>query len=851
MTSPGKASFADFLKNQLVRLNSRLLPLKIRYQNFSEKNPRLARGLLWGGGGLLVCLLAAFFFAIAVYRGAFGPLPAYAELRAIQNYTASQVYAEDSVLLGKYYIENRLNADFEEISPTVIQALIATEDARFFEHSGIDLRAWVRVFLRTVLLRDNSGGGGSTLSQQLAKNLFPRQDHGLFSIPANKIKEMFIARRLERLYTKAELLNLYLNTVSFSDNIYGIKVAAQRFFGTSPKDLKAEQAAVLVGMLKGTSLYDPVRHPQRALGRRNTVLAQMRKYEYISAETLDSLLHLPLNLSYLPEGNDRGLATYFREHLRLELESVLKKHPKPDGTFYNLYTDGLKIYTTIDSRLQKHAEAATTEQMKKLQASFDEHWRGKNAWGNEKTLDFAIKNSDRYKKLKAAGIAESVIDSIFKKPVAMSVFSWEKGAAERTMSPLDSIKYYLGILNVGFLAMDPASGKILAWVGGIDHHFFKYDHVKSKRQPGSTFKPIVYAAALQKGISPCHYLDNTLTTYANYEGWTPENSEGEYGGVYSMEGALCHSVNTATVQLMMETGVDTVRQMALNLGVESDLPKLPSIALGTAEISLKEMVKVYAAFANKGLSTEPYYLLRIETAEGKVLVDFEKNRKIQQVRALSAEQAAMMTKMLQTVVDSGTANRLRWEFGLWSPIAGKTGTTQNNSDGWFIGYTPKIVAGVWVGGELPQIRFRSMALGQGASTALPIWGSFYKKVLEDSVFMQWKKSGFALLPDSLTEKMDCPLYLPERPFFDGDDYGKEGWKSWMTAFLNVFKKDEEPVDSLQNIEGIPENSVPSGSRQPRSEASERIRKKNEQLEEKRERKEKRKEFWDKVFGREQ
>lgn len=801
------------------------------YDRFKQQYPRwhlTFRIILWGlGAGM-----AAFFLLCCfVYWGVFGPLPDYAQLAAIRNNTASQVYSEDGVILGKYYIDNRLNADFEEIAPVVIEALVATEDARFFEHGGIDIRAGFRVLFKTLVFQNESAGGGSTISQQLAKNLFPREDYSILSLPVNKIREIFTARRLERVYRKEELLHLYLNTVPFSENVYGIKVASQRFFNTSPNKLKIEEAAVLVGMLKGTSVYNPAKYPERSLSRRNTVLSQMEKYGYLTKPATDSLQKLPLVLDYHPESRFQGLATYFREHLRLELTEILRHYPKPDGTSYNLYTDGLKIHTTVDGRLQAFAEEAVAGHMKKLQKTFDEHWRGKKPWGNDKVLDYAKRNSPRYKTLKNRGLNATQIDSIFKKPVQMTLFHWSGTEKRKMLSPLDSIKYYLSLLNAGFLALEPQTGKVLAWVGGIDHRYFKYDHVKSRRPVGSTFKPVVYAAALEEGIQPCAYVENQLVSYPEYKHWTPENADGKYDGVYSMEGALAHSINTVSVHIALQTGIDKIKMLAKQMGITSEIPSEPAIALGAIEASLFDMVKVYGTLANDGIRPEPYYLAHIETAEGTVIVDFEKSRKIAHEKVLSGKTTVMMTKMLQTAVDSGTAQRLRQSYGLVGGIAGKTGTTQDHSDGWFIGYTPHIVAGVWVGGQLPQIRFRSMNLGQASNTALPIWGDFYQKSVANLAFKKWTNSAFPPLADSLRMLADCPLYLDEPPF-GPDNFDNRGL---LSGFFDLLAKDRTS-DSARS--------------EKRSTEAERIRRQNERIKEKRARKERSGNFWDRIFGRE-
>ncbi|MEO1625646.1 MAG: transglycosylase domain-containing protein, partial [Bacteroidota bacterium] len=524
-------------------LAQKIKSLQLKWQQFRERAPLLSRLALLGSSLFLLGVGFIISLLLLVRLGAFGRMPSKADLRDIRNHTASEVYSADGVLLGKYYIENRTNIAYDDLSPDLVNALIATEDARFLKHSGIDLRAWVRVFIRTVLLQDESGGGGSTISQQLAKNLFKRQRYRLLSIPINKIQEMYIARRLEKVYTKDELINLYLNTVPFGSNIYGVEVAAKQFFQTNAKDIKTEEAAVLIGMLKANTYYNPARNPERSKGRRNVVLRQMNKYNYLSKATSDSLQQLPLEVNYTRESNNEGLATYFREHLRQELVEQLKEYSKPDGSPYNLYTDGLKIHTTLHARLQGYAEEAVQGHMAKLQTEFDKHWKGRKPWGNESALMREVKKSKRYKSLQEKGLSQEEIMEEFEKKQRITIFSW-KGDQTKEMSPLDSVKYYYSLLNAGFLVMDPANGHIKAWVGGTDHEYFKYDHVKSRRQVGSTFKPIVYASALQNGFKPCDYYYNRLVTYTDYDDWQPQNADGKYGGLYSMQGALSKSVNS-------------------------------------------------------------------------------------------------------------------------------------------------------------------------------------------------------------------------------------------------------------------------------------------------------------------
>ncbi|MCB0641137.1 MAG: transglycosylase domain-containing protein [Phaeodactylibacter sp.] len=714
----------------------------------------------------LLSLLAVWGFLTSIAWGAFGPLPDREDLSKIEAPVASEVYANDGTLLGRYYFENRSNLKYADISPAFIETLVATEDARFFEHSGVDFRAWGRVIFKSLLMKDRSSGGGSTLSQQLSKNLFPRDEYQYASLLMNKLKEVMIARRLERLYTKEEILELYLNTVPFSENTFGLKVAANRFFNTAPKNLDYNQSAILVAMLKATSTYNPVSSPDRSVERRNLVFDQLVKYGYLGTAKADSLKAEPLCLDYAPMNNNEGLATYFREHLRLEIKHLLKDLRQENGMGYNLYTDGLKIYTTLDAKMQQFAEEAVAEHMQQLQKDFIAHLHGQDAWEQEIVLALAKVQSNRYKVLEKRGFTDCEIDSVFLEPVVMRVFSWDGREQVLEMSPLDSIKYYLSFLNAGFLAANPSSGAIQAWVGGIEHKYFKYDHVKSRRQVGSTFKPVVYTAAIRKGIHPCSYTSNHLRTYAQYEGWRPRNADNKYGGMYSMEGGLINSINTVTVNLAMRAKPYKVAQLATELGFPENIPGVPAIALGAVEANLLEMVRVYSTFANRGVQPRLHYLDRIETTEGAVLLDFRPvNADLcaQQV-VLEEEEADMINEMLQSAVDHGTGQRLRWKYKFTNELAGKTGTSQHHSDGWFMGYNPELVAGTWVGAESPAVRFRNLRLGQGANTALPVFALFMQKMQQSGNFQKITKASFPEPAQIVQDQLNCPrIKWPEVP----------------------------------------------------------------------------------------
>jgi penicillin-binding protein 1A len=730
---------------------------------------RVIKLTIYSAAAALIFLAVAIAFIISVKNGKYGELPDYKELKSIKNNVATEIYTADSVLLGKYYLVNRTNAGYDEIPPHTINALIATEDVRFFKHKGIDKRSLLRVLIKSLLLRKESSGGGSTISQQLAKNLYGRKKYPFMSMAINKIKEAIIAHRLESIFNKEEILTLYLNTVSFGENVYGIEAASERYFSAKPKDLTLNQTAVLIGMLKATGNYNPRKYPDNALKRRNIVLGQMVKFGYLDPQTAESVKQEPILLRYNNITHLSGLAPYFRETIRLEIQRMLKNQLKPDGTPYNLYTDGLKIYTTIHSKVQLYAEDAVRTNIQKLQEKFFKYWDNKTTDKiSEKAIQLAKLRSGRYKDLKGQNLTEESIDVIFNTPSKMTVYTLE-GEKEAEMSPLDSIKYYRQFLSAGFLAMDVKTGRVLAWVGGIDYKHFKYDHIRSRRQAGSTFKPLVYAAAIEQGIPPCNYYSNERAVYEHAENWSPGNSDGDYKGYYTMQGALMRSINTVTANIAMQTGVAPVVRMAKRLGISGELPPVPSISLGTAEISLEEMVSAYGVFANMGQRVKPIYIEKIEDAEGNIIIDNRTSVKKNQV--LDESTAALINHFLKSVVDNGTASGLRKYHGLKNDMAGKTGTTQKQADGWYLGYTPDIVVGVWVGHDDPKVHFKTPGLGYGSRTALPIFADFMKQLLQDPEFETLKHSKFPALSPELAQKVDCPPYSEEikempKDFFD-------------------------------------------------------------------------------------
>lgn len=732
--------------------------------------------------GLGTILVAGFALLIGlVAAGFFGPLPANEELRSISHPNAAEVYSADSVLLGKYYIQDRSAVPFDRIAPEVIQTLIATEDIRFYEHNGIDYRSLARVLVKSILLQKESSGGGSTITQQLAKNLYPRQRYRVFSIAVNKIREALIARRLEQLHSKDEILALYLNTIPFGDNTFGIQAAAERFFSTSADKLTYDQAAVLIGMLKATHRYNPRLFPERALGRRNVVLGQLAKYDFVSAARVDSLRALPVELKYKRITHHSGLAPYFRAYIKDELMAWCRKHLKKSGEPYNLYTDGLKIYTTIDSKLQDYAETAVRVRMKGLQEEFDNHWKKQEPWAHRpRILQDAIRRSDHYRRLKEQELPEEEIMKIMNEPVPMTVFTWD-GEQEMNLSPIDSIKHYLRFLNAGFVAMNPRNGRIMAWVGGINHNYFQYDHVRrsTRRQVGSTFKPFVYASALESGVHPCDYTSAEKTVYTNLDNWSPANNEDNYGMKYSMEGALAYSVNTVSVRLLEQGGISNTVALARRAGITADIPRVPSIALGTASISMIEMVTAYSSFANDGMQVEPYYITVIADHRDSVLQRFKPPKPDE--RVMSSENAALIVEMLKRVVNEGTGIRLRTQYGFSNDIAGKTGTTQSNADGWFMAITPHLVVGTWVGASDPGIRFRTTTLGQGAHTALPIFAEFYKRVVRDKEKRWYTTKRFRPLSAESRRLLDCDLFKEDATFLE-KLFGKDEEETQVRAY---------------------------------------------------------------------
>lgn len=706
-------------------------------------------------GGILSVV---FIFLLASW-GALGEMPDHTRLENPKTNLATEIISSDGKTLGKfYYKDNRTPVDYNELPKHLVDALIATEDIRHNNHSGIDARGTLRA-----LVYLGKKGGASTISQQVARQLFVGiRSKNKFETMTQKIKEWVIAIRLERQYTKEEIIAMYFNIYDFGNNGDGIRSAARIYFNKEPKNLDIKESAMLVGMFKNSSLYNPRAHknPVGTKNRRNVVLSQMEKYDYISEAEKDSIQKLDLGLKYTPESHRDGIATYFRAYLKDFMKDWIENNPKENGKKHHLYNDGLKIYTTIDSRMQQYAEDAVQQHMPRLQAEFfNQNTPKRNATApflelNQTEIDKLMKNamrqSERWRIMKKAGKKEKDIIASFSEPTAMSVFSW-KGEIDTIMKPIDSIRYYKSFLHTGMMSMNPQTGHVKAWVGGINSRHFQYDHVKQgKRQVGSTFKPFVYATAIdQLQYSPCDTLPNTQITFEAgkfgiLKPWTVKNSDGEYGGFKTLKSALANSTNTITARLMYKVGPQLVVDMAKKLGVEQEIPPAPAIALGTPDLSVYEMVAAYSTFANKGVYNKPVMVMRIEDKNGTVLYQYAPESK----DVLSEEIAYVTLNLMEGVTKYGSGQRLRgkgrdgwnpvykkiitgYPYEFTNPIAGKTGTTQNQSDGWFMGIVPNLVTGVWVGAEDRAAHFRSIAYGQGASMALPIWGLYMKSCYEN------------------------------------------------------------------------------------------------------------------------
>lgn len=745
---------------------------------------------------VLVGIIGVFVFFWLISAGKLGFMPTFEELENPNNRFASEVYFADGPIMNRYFEkENRKYIEYREIPQSVIDALIATEDVRFYDHSGVDVRGLFRV-AKGLLTANTSAGGGSTISQQLAKMLFPREsDLNVFELAIRKFREWVIAVRLEKSYTKEEILTMYLNKYDFLNLAVGISSAADIYFQVPLDSLKVEQAAMLIGMAKNSSYYNPVRRPELTLNRRNVVLSQMYKYDKITREECDSLKKLPLGLNFKRVDHKEGLATYFREYLRLfmtankpdrkryrdlsqfRLDSVAwktnplygwcKKNVKVDGSHYDLYSDGLKIYTTLDSRMQKYAEEAVREHLSRdLQPLFDKEKVKKHRppFSNDMTpteieevLDRSIRQSERYRVLSKQGMSFKEIRKTFDQPLKMQVFTWN-GIRDTVMTPLDSIKHYKSFFRSGFMVMQPQTGYIKAYVGGPDYRYFMYDMVSAgKRQVGSTIKPILYTLAMQEGLGPCDKVPNIPQTFIlpTGEPWSARGGTKRQGEMVTLRWGLANSENNISAWVLKQFTPEAVAQMAHKMGITSFIDPVPSVFLGTAEITVKEMVAAYSIFANKGVYNSPLPVYRIEDKYGNVLQEFRPESR----EVITENTAYLMCNLLEGVVTGGTGVRLRYKYKLMNPMGGKTGTTQKHADGWFMGVTPDLVGGVWVGAEDRSIHFQNLANGQGASMALPIWAKFLLKVYADP---RLKMSDRPFdRPAGINKRLDCDETISE------------------------------------------------------------------------------------------
>jgi penicillin-binding protein 1A len=729
--------------------------------------PQDIRRYNWYIWKTVIGFLALFVLMLVVtYFGLFGQLPSFRAIENPKSNQASEVLAADKTVLGTYYVQNRSSVNYSQLSPNVVNALVATEDVRFYEHSGIDFQRLPGIVFFTLIGKKQ---GASTITQQLAKNLFSGQiSHNPFVRFTQKLKEWIIAIQLERRYTKQEIVTMYLNTVDFGAyNTFGIKSAARTYFNVTPDKLTPDQAAMLVGMLKGTGVYSTIRHPDRALNRRNLILGLMESQGFLSNGQLAELKAKPLGLNFTQITHNDGPAPYFRAVLKQEIQKIFKDQniTKSDGTPYDLDRDGLKIYTTIDATMQQYAEQAQRDYMPTLQKEFNAQWKGVNRAKSIKNykllLDQGIFRSDRYKELQLQGKSEEEIRQNFDTPDSLELFTW-RGNIDTVMKPIDSIVYSKMMLRNSLMSMDPTTGYVKAWVGGTNFEHFKYDQVKSgTRQVGSTAKPFTYSVAIENGFSPCQEVDNVPVTITGYgsEPWTPKQSASDWlRGSITLRKALGWSQNYVAAYVMNEVKPIPVMELIKKMGITSEVPPYPSICLGTFNASVYDMTGAYSVFANHGTWTEPTYILRIEDKNGNVI--YTHTPKV--VQAMDAQTAYVMTYMLKGVIEDGTGSRLGRTYGFHNPVGGKTGTTQDNSDGWFMGITPQLVTGVWTGCEDRDIHFRSTRLGEGANSALPIFAGFMKRVYDNPALGIKRNVDFDAPKNGVNIVLDCNAYKQQQ-----------------------------------------------------------------------------------------
>ena len=690
-------------------------------------------------------------------------LPSIQDLENIENPISSKLYANDTIQIGSFYTENRSKLEFDQLNDFYKNALVAIEDVRFYSHHGIDYKSLFRVFIKSIILQNKGSGGGSTITQQLVKNLYPRKRYKMFSTLLNKLREMTIAKRIEKIYSKDQIIRLYSNTVSFGEGAFGLFTASRRFFNKNPEDLLLEEAATLVGMLKATTYYSPRKFPERAQNRRNLVLKQMVKNGFIRKDVFDEISMLPIRLDYQAPSNVAEFAKYFKQFVRKEFNNWSATVSKQDGSKYNLYHDGLKIYTTLDYEMQIAAEQSMQSHMNKLQKIFNNSWKGGRKFGKgTRIIDDKIISDPYYKQLKKEGKNNKEALSAFTTHAKRKLWTWD-GYAEESATKIDSIKHYLSLLHAGILGIDPRSGKILVYVGGNDYDKFQWDNVVNPRQVGSIFKPIVYLTALDQGVSACDYYPNELRKYKDYQDWEPRNASNEYGGYLPVHQALTHSINTISVQLLFEAGIPAVINTARELGITSPLNQVPSIVLGTSDVSLFEMVRAYSVMANKGKRKDLGAILRIEDMDGKTL--YERNSQAEDDYVdIDPESIEILNAMLLNVTKSGTASRLHSGFFIPFQMMGKTGTTQNQSDGWFIAFTDKLVVGAWGGAQDRRMHFRNLSTGAGGRTALPLVGA---------IFEYAASKGYMPESESLEIEFECPDYLSVEEYMFLQSRGEE------------------------------------------------------------------------------
>jgi len=759
-----------------------------RYDRHSKSKPRSSgRGIkiLWLV--FIIGVVGLTSFVLMVNAGWMGYMPSMAELENPNSAISSDVIANDGTIIGRYYVLDRSTSKFNEISPNIISALLATEDARYYEHSGIDAIGTIAIPFYVLTGKKR---GSSTITQQLAKNLFPRKNESKLSLPLIKLKEWIMAVKLEKNLTKNEIITLYLNIVPFSDNVYGIKNASMTFFNKTPDKVSIDEAAVLIAMLKANTIYNPRTHPARAIERRNTVLDQMAKYAYISEAEAEKLSRKPIALDYHKQDYHEGTAPYFRMVVEQLVKQLCKDLKKPDGTKYDIYKDGLKIYTTLDVKMQQYAEEAVEEHLKEYQKVFmGQHmYKSGSIWDNpdaKNVLNLTMKQCDRYQAMKEADMTEAQIDAEMRKPVKMKVFAWNAThTLDTVMSPLDSIKYMKLFLQAGFMCMDPFTGEVKAWVGGIDHTYFQYDHVNinTKRQVGSTIKPLLYCLAVDNGFSPCGTVSTSPQEFPQYM-TKPYDADHQNYGTVSMAVALAKSINNAALYIEKQVGINAFVDFIHKCGITSKIDPVPAAALGVADISLYEMLGAYSMFPDGGINTQPYYITKIEDKNGLVLKTFAPVQK----EIINNNTAFRMIKLMREVVNQGTGHRLRFRYNFTNDIAGKTGTTSNQADAWFIGYTPQIIAGGWVGHDDRVFRFGTEDMGQGAAAALPVWAYFMKRVYADK----------SLRINS--EKIDYDAVFKEPDGFDDCDVtDKTSFDRSKT--IGSSKDDSEPVEHTSNDE---------------------------------------------------